>query len=103
MCFSRFMFFFRREPLPNLKSAKKRMRQDIKRRDANRQKKSAIRTTEKKVRSFVAEKKFDEAAQSLQVYSSLIDRAAKSNLYHKNAAARKKARLSKLIATQAKS
>lgn len=83
--------------MPNIKSAKKRMRQNAKRREANRQKKSAVRTFEKKVRAAIAEKKFDEADKVYQTFSSKIDKAAKTNIVHKNAASRKKSRLALAI------
>ena len=87
----------RRLILPNLKSAKKRVRQTDKRYVNNSNKKAAIRTAEKKIRSLAGENKLDEANKVYREYTSLIDRAAKTNTVHKNAAARKKARLSKLI------
>lgn len=83
--------------MPNIQSAKKRMRQNIKLRTQNRHKKSAIRTEEKKVRAFVSENKMEEAEQSYRRLSSLIDRATKRNIVHKNAASRKKARLASLF------
>ena len=83
--------------MPNIQSAKKRMRQNEKSRTANRQKKAAIRTFEKKVRSLNAENKNEEAQDALRKYSSLIDKAAKTNVVHPNNAARKKSRLAKLF------
>ena len=83
--------------MPNIKSAKKRMRQNIKVRAQNRMKKSAIRTCEKKIRKFTLEKNTEKAQEALKTFYSLIDKAAKTNLYHKNAAGRKKSRLSALI------
>lgn len=76
------------------------MRQDEKRNVANSQKKASVRTFEKKVRKAVSDKNFDEAEKAYQKYTSLIDRAAKTNIYHKNTAGRKKSRLAKLIAKE---
>ncbi len=73
------------------------MRQNIKLRLANRQKKAAIRTEEKKLRNLISENKMEEAETSYRRFSSLIDRASKRNIVHKNNAGRKKARLSALM------
>lgn len=73
------------------------MRQNIKVRAQNRMKKSSIRTCEKKIRKFTIENKIEEAKEALKNYFSLVDKASKSNLLHKNTAGRKKSRLSQLI------
>lgn len=74
-------------------SAMKRHRQSEKRRLANRAKKSMIRTFTKKAVS-AAEAGDHEAADKFEkVVQSLIDKAAKTNTFHKNTAARKKSRL----------
>lgn len=83
--------------MPNTKSAKKAMRQNIKRRALNRQKKSAVRTYEKSVRKFVEKNDMENAEAAYRKFSSSIDKAAKTNLYHKNNAARKKSRLALLL------
>jgi len=75
------------------------MRQNTKLRLANRVNKASIRTFEKKVRTFVEEKKFNEAVQAYQKFTSLIDRAAKKNIVHNNNAGRKKSRLNNLLKT----
>lgn len=76
------------------------MRQNVKRRMLNRQKKSAVRTYEKAVRKFVEQNDLENAEVAYRKFSSSIDKAAKTNLYHKNNAARKKSRLSLLIKKQ---
>lgn len=83
--------------MPNIASAKKRTRQNEKRRTKNQAQKSAIRTQEKKLRALVAEKKLDEAVKAQSQLVSLVDKAAKKNLIHKNAASRKKSRIQNLI------
>lgn len=83
--------------MPNIASAKKRTRQNEKRRIKNQAQKSAIRTQEKKLRALVAEKKVDEAVKAQSQLISLVDKAAKKNLIHKNAASRKKSRIQHLI------
>jgi len=73
------------------------MRQSAKRRLQNRSKISSVRTAEKKLRKLLTEKKVDEAKEVYKTFSSLIDKTTKTNLVHKNAAGRKKSRLSALI------
>lgn len=83
--------------MPNIASAKKRTRQNDKRRLKNQAEKSAIRTQEKKLRALVAANKLEEAQKAQVQLSSLVDKAAKRNLVHKNAASRKKARTTLLL------
>lgn len=78
-------------------SAKKRIRQSEKRKAANNEKKSRVRTIEKKLRKLVAEKKLAEAEKAYSAFSSAIDKAAKTKIFHKNKAARKKSRLALLL------
>ena len=79
------------------KSAMKYLRQSEKSRQANRARKSMIRTFTKKAIASAEAKDTDAAAKYQKVVQSLIDRAAKGSTLHKNTAARKKSRLSKRI------
>lgn len=88
--------------MPQIQSAKKRLRQNDKRRTANRDKRSAVRSAEKSIVSLVREKKFEDAEKVFRTYASLIDKASKTNIYHPNNASRKKSRLSKLIVSAKK-
>lgn len=84
--------------MPNSKQAKKRMRQDEERRQANRPKASAMRTAMKRVlRSSTAE----EAKEHLPAAMKRIDKAAKAHIIHDNAAARYKSRLARNVAGKA--
>ncbi len=83
--------------MPTSKSSKKRLRQNIVRRDRNRAIVRTVRTQCRKVREAVeagnvelAETEFRQAAQKL-------DRAGARNIVHRNAAARTKSRLSAKI------
>jgi len=83
--------------MPIKKSAKKALRQDVKRRARNVSYKNKIKTLIKKARILVEEDKIEEAKKLLpQVYKA-VDKAAKTNVIKKNTASRKKSRLSKLI------
>ncbi|MFH1314037.1 MAG: 30S ribosomal protein S20 [Candidatus Eisenbacteria bacterium] len=80
--------------MPHHKSAKKRLRQDKKRREANKAVKSAVKTAVKKVR---AAETGEEAAKHLSSAESALDRAARKNVIHWRNAARKKSRLAKRV------
>ena len=79
------------------RSAKKRIRQNIKRRGRNRwrkgQVKQAVREFEESLRAGDAGK----AADQLKVCYKRLDQVAAKNTIHKNAAARKKARLARRL------
>jgi len=76
--------------MPNLASAKKRLRQNAKRQLRNQIAKTRIKTEVKKA-----------IAGDANVAVSVIDRAAAKGIIHKNAAARKKSRLAKKLAVSA--
>ena len=83
--------------MPNLKSAKKRLRQSLERRSRNRAAKSRLKTAIKKFDSEVAQNTTNAGAQ-YSVTTSAIDKAVSKGVIHKNAANRKKARLAKAMA-----
>ncbi len=86
--------------MPNTTSAKKALRQNQVRRLRNRSQRSALRTVVKKCRQ-AAESGDAEAAQAaFRLAVKRLDQAAAKNLIHRNAAARTKSRLSKLLKTQ---
>jgi small subunit ribosomal protein S20 len=76
--------------MPIIKSAKKKLRQDIVRQRRNKAKKERLK---KAIKTFTA-KPAQEKLSSLQ---STIDRIAKSGFIKKNRAARLKSHLSKMI------
>jgi small subunit ribosomal protein S20 len=80
--------------MPNIKSAKKRLRQDIVRHEKNRSTKRALRTQCKKVLEAVEARDADKAQAELQIAAKKLDTAASKNTIHRNAAARLKSRLS---------
>jgi small subunit ribosomal protein S20 len=79
--------------VPNSSSAKKRMRQAARRNERNRTARSALRTAIKKVRGAPAE----AAEAAYRQAEQLLDRAARKGLIHKNAAARGKQRLKRVV------
>ena len=87
--------------MPNTKSAAKRVRQDIKKRRANKARKTKIKTTMKELDAFIAEKDLERAREQLRLVFKAIDKAAKTNVIHKNKAARKKSQAARKVNTLA--
>jgi small subunit ribosomal protein S20 len=85
------------QDMPNTTSAKKALRQNLKRRALNRSQRSALRTTLKKFRAAAAGENSQEAESMYRVAVKRLDQAAAKGLIHKNTAARTKSRLSKLL------
>ncbi len=83
--------------MPNSINAKKALRQSQKRRLHNRAQRSTLRTTIKKVRTLVEEGKVEDAQAAFIVATKKLDQAAAKHLIHRNAAARTKSRLSKVL------
>ncbi|HVS16936.1 MAG TPA: 30S ribosomal protein S20 [Thermoanaerobaculia bacterium] len=83
--------------MANNKSAEKRNVQSIVRRQRNRARLSALRTQVKKVRTAVASGDLETARTLLPATLGLIDRTASKGTIHRNAAARRKSRLERLV------
>lgn len=83
--------------MPNIKSAKKRLRQNIATREANRARRSYIRNRCKNVIKAVNSGDFEQVETLFRLAVKTLDQAAAKGLIHKNAASRKKSRLSALI------
>ena len=81
--------------MPNNAAAKKRMRQEQKRRLHNRSVKSLVKTQITKAREAVASDA--DAIEAVRVAVSELDRAAKKGVIHRNNAARRKSRLMKQL------
>lgn len=83
--------------MANIKSAKKRILVAEARHARNKAMKSRVKTAMKKVDAAVAAKDADAAKAALLTASSVIDKAARKGVYHKNNASRKISRLSKAV------
>ena len=81
--------------MANIKSAQKRIRTTAKKQIRNKHVKSTTKTAVKKLTSAVG-KGGDANALLVQAISA-IDKAASKGVYHKNTAARKKSRLTKMV------
>ena len=79
------------------KSAAKRLRQSLERRDRNRAVRRSLRTQCRKVREAVAAGDAPKAESELRLAATKLDRAATRGTIHPNSAARTKSRLSAAI------
>ncbi len=83
--------------MANHKSAEKRIRQNAKRKEINRNNRSKLRTSIKKLRTAVAASDKTASTELLYPTVSLIDKAVQKGIIHKNTAARHKSRLTKHV------
>lgn len=80
--------------MPNIKSAKKRLRQNEKRRAANLAIKRAVRKCCRTVRQACAAMDVAAADDAFRTATKKLDQAAAKGILHKNTASRVKSRLS---------
>ncbi len=83
--------------MPNTKSATKRLRQNVERRDQNRSLRSDVRTQCRKVREAIKAADIEKAEAEFRLAAKKLDRAGARNIVHRNAAARLKSRMSAKI------
>lgn len=83
--------------MPNTSSAKKRLRQNLDRRQKNRAKKSEIRTNIRKVHEALSAGDVASAESAYVRTARKLDQAGAHRLIHPNKAARTKSRLQRLI------
>ena len=86
--------------MPIIKSAKKALRQSLKKRTRNVLKMKKLKSLLKEVKTLVTRvqaKREEEAKKLLPQVYKLLDKAAKTGLIKKNTADRKKSRITKLI------
>ena len=76
------------------KSALKANRQNITRREHNRQLRSRLRTALKAIRASLEDKDLDAAKTALSKTVSIVDKMATKGIIHRNTAGRYKSRLS---------
>jgi small subunit ribosomal protein S20 len=85
--------------MPNIQSARKRLKQSLVRRERNRSTKKAIHTECKKVIAAVKAGSAEQAETELRKAAKLLDKSAAKHVIHRNAAARVKSRLSAKVKT----
>jgi len=83
--------------LANIKSAQKRIRVAAKRQARNKHIKSTTKTAIKKLNVAVGAGDTEHTNKTLMQAISAIDKAVSKGVYHKNTAARKKSRLTKMV------
>ena len=83
--------------MANIKSARKRARQAIERRDHNMGLRTAVRTAIKNVKKAVAAGNAETAAQTLRASQRIIDRVVAKGILHRNAGDRHKSRLAQAV------
>lgn len=83
--------------MPIIKSAKKALRQNVKGKIRNLKRKNAMKNLVKQTRKLETTKQKEEALKFLPSLYKAIDKAAKRGIIKKNAASRKKSRLTKLL------
>lgn len=83
--------------MPITKSAKKALRQSLRRKKRNLVYKNKIKNLTKKVRSLISQNKKNEAESLLPQLYQILDKAAKKGVIKKNTASRKKSRMTQLI------
>jgi small subunit ribosomal protein S20 len=76
--------------MPNLKSAKKRMRQNLVRFDRNQQVRTRIKSTRRTMLETLEAKDTEAGEVAFRTYCSVLDKAAKSGVIKKNTAIRRK-------------
>ncbi len=83
--------------MPIIKSAKKDLRQSEKRRKRNIKRKNEMKATAKEIKKLVSENKKKDALELIPKMYKSIDKAAKGGIIKRNAADRKKSRITKFV------
>jgi small subunit ribosomal protein S20 len=83
--------------MPTSRSAKKRLRQQERRRVRNRAIRSSLRTYVKRVRTALEENDAARAETEFRVTAKKLDQASAKGIIHKNTASRYKSRLQQAI------
>lgn len=83
--------------MANIKSARKRARQALHRRDHNMALRTRVRSAIKDVKKAIAAGNKDQAAKELRDAQGVIDRVVAKGILHRNAGDRHKSRLAQAI------
>ena len=74
--------------MPKIKSAKKALRQNIRRREKNNERKMALKKAVKNFKKLIEAKKIDEAKEALKNVYKIADKVASTKFIKKNKASR---------------
>jgi len=88
--------------MPNIKSAKKRVRSSVKRRIGNASVKTKVKTVRRKTRDVLTTGVVATSEQAVREYSSVLDKAVKRGVIKKNTAIRRKKRATAALRKLAK-
>lgn len=88
--------------MANIKSQKKRIKTNEKRRIRNKAYKSELKTLVRKTREAIAAGDAEVAEKELRVAARKLDKAVSKGVIHKNQAANRKSKLAKQVAEIAK-
>jgi small subunit ribosomal protein S20 len=80
----------RDENMPNLKSAKKRMRQNEVRREENLKVRTRVKSARRAMMEALSEGDVEQGSVALKTYHSVLDKAVKKGILPKNTAIRRK-------------
>jgi small subunit ribosomal protein S20 len=86
--------------MPRTKTAKKALRQNVRRRVKNIEGSNALKAVIKSYKKLLLEGKLKEAEQSLSSVYKLLDKSANKDLIKKNKASRMKSRFSRQLKTK---
>jgi small subunit ribosomal protein S20 len=83
--------------MPITKSAKKALRQSLRKKEKNLIKKNNVKACFKEIKKLIEKKELKEAEKLLPKFYKAVDKAAKTGVIKKNTASRKKSRTTKMI------
>ncbi|MEW5945529.1 MAG: 30S ribosomal protein S20 [bacterium] len=83
--------------MPNVRSAEKRLKQSERRRERNRAAKAAMKTAFKKTVTAIETGDRNEAEKQLKLFVSKVDAIARKGIIHKNNAANKKSKITRMF------
>ena len=86
--------------MANIKSAQKRVRQTKVRTERNKSIKSRVRSAHRKLEEALTAGDDKLTSEAYKEYSSSVDKAYKSNLFHRNKAANLKSKAAKALQTK---
>lgn len=87
--------------MPNIKSAKKRMRSSERQRVGNTAVKTKVKSARRQTREALSTGEVDVAAEAVRKYSSTLDKAVKRGVIKKNTAIRRKKRAQATLRSKA--
>lgn len=83
--------------MPNLKSSKKSLRQNIKKKASNLRIKRQTKEVFKKIKTLIVNKEKEKTKELLPLAYKKIDKLAKKGVIKKNTSSRRKSRITKAI------